>query len=349
MAHYPEVSALDYSVQFKGGQIVQNRVYVPEYAYQHSANFDHYPPTDHDFNAHPEAGPGFMALRSTLAASYWESLSMKMKYILAAAHGWDGTITTNPLPTTIPTSKLAEIKMIAPQFPSLQLLETNYLAYPGKQSDIKELVEAWQALSLGLSAWIGQAQLNSASVENCSWVWPRSPFSVYPAVKDEDLEYPDPLNSIPAAHSPTPSTRSETDSLFSESLESVPTTVKSLATQVESPSLKRARMTSPDHTTDEVPNHLQVVVHQPTPIQKWERERELREERERALGNQTPTPPTPASTPVHSNTLFIDTSNYCVDRPVRPLPLRATNAFNRRPAVFEYEFRSEWSRGRFEY
>ena len=90
---------------------------------------------------------------------------MKMKYILATAHRWDGMIATDPLPTTIPVSKLAEIQMIAPQFPNLHLLEMNYLSYPGKQSDIKELVEAWQALSLGLSMWIGQAQLNSASVE----------------------------------------------------------------------------------------------------------------------------------------------------------------------------------------
>ena len=92
--------------------------------------------------------------------------------------------------------------------------------------------------------------------ENCSCVWPLSPFSIYPAVKDEDLEYPDPLNSIPAACSPTPSAHSETNSLFSESPEPIPMTAKSLTTQAESPSLKHACVTTPDHTTREVPNHL---------------------------------------------------------------------------------------------
>ena len=50
---------LDYSIQFKDGQFVQNHVHVPEYAYQHSANFDHYPPEIHNFVLCPEEGPGF--------------------------------------------------------------------------------------------------------------------------------------------------------------------------------------------------------------------------------------------------------------------------------------------------
>ena len=343
MATYPEISAMDFSVRIENGQPVQNQVYVPKYAYQHTPNFDQYKPADEDLVPYEGIGPQRYTLRRSLANCYWETVQMKIKYILAAAHNWHGPIATGPLPTTLSKSKLAEIGMPPPLFPHTELLTINFFLAPEKPEVIRSWVDAWQAQSLNLSAWIAQARLNSINTSDSTWVWPPSLFGVHP------LGYPDDVKSDHG---------DESSSLFDKSTSSTPEEGSSRSTDLSEASspaansfhvstdprpTKRARTVSPDQE----PNHLQVVVWQPTPLQCWERERELRErewkeQQARANANQPLVPPTPSNTPIQASPSFSGMSTPSNNRPIRPLPIRATHTTSRGPLSWEYESRTVW-------
>lgn len=343
MATYPEISAVDFSVRIENGQPVQNQVYVHKYAYQHTSNFDQYKPADEALIPYEGIGPKRYTLRRSLANCYWETVQMKIKYILAAAHNWNGQTATVPLPTTLSKSKLTEIGMPPPLFPHTELLTINFFLSPEKPEVIREWVDAWQAQSLNLSAWIAQARLNSMHTENCTWVWPPSPFGVYP------LGYPDDAN---------PDQGDESGSLFDKSTSSTPEEDSPHSTDISEPSSLAANSlhisTDPRPTKrirtvslEPEPNNLQVVVWQPTPLQRWERERELREkewkeQQARVNANQPLVPPTPSNTPVQASPSLSDTAISSTDRPIHPLPIRAMHATSRGPLSWEYESRTVW-------
>ena len=93
---------------------------------------------------------------------------MKGRFILAAMHDWDGSEAIQPLPTVVSKEKLAEIHMIPPPFPPLHQLTYNFLLLPERPDAIQRRVQIWQDNSRQLTAWICQAQVNSARLPN-SW------------------------------------------------------------------------------------------------------------------------------------------------------------------------------------
>ena len=161
MAHYPEISAIDFSLRVENGRVFQNLVHVPNYAYQHTGNFDHYQLSSHDFVPCEGPGPARFVLRKGLAYSLWETVQMKVKYILAAAHNWNGQENTNPLPTTLHANKITEIGMPPPPFPDPMLLSANlFLA-----DEDPEVIRYWVKLARNLPQPLcvdheGQAQLS---------------------------------------------------------------------------------------------------------------------------------------------------------------------------------------------
>ena len=343
MATYPEVSAVDFSVCIENGQPVQNQVFVPKYAYQHTPNFDQYKPASEDFIPYEGIGPKRYTLRRGLASCYWETVHMKIKYILAAAHNWNGETATDPLPTTLSKSKLAELGMPPPLFPHTELLTINFFLAPEKQEVIRSWVDAWQAQSLNLSAWIAQARLNSINTADSTWVWPPSPFGVYPLGYPDDVksECSDEFNSI--FDKSTNSMLEGNGSHSTEASEPSTPVANTLHVSTDPRPSKRARTVSPEPEL----NNLQVVVWQPTPLQRWERERELREkewreQQARVKTNQPLVPPTPSNTPIQASPSISGTSHSSTDRPIRPLPIRATHATSRGPLSWEYESRTVW-------
>ena len=391
MAHYPEISAIDFSLRVENGRTFQNPVRVPKYAYQHTGNFDFYQPSAHDFLPCEGPGPERFVLRKGLAYSLWETVQMKVKYILAAAHNWNGQVDTHPLPTTLPEAKVTELGMPPPPFPDSTLLSINLFLADEDPEVIRNWVYLWQGISLSLSAWITKARLNSLSAANCTWVWPHSPFDINPAVDhgDTDSNDTDSLSSLftPNDHSSHPLVPG------TPTTSSVPATSLSATADPRVP--KRARSASPDLVKEPKPEDMQLVLWQPSPLQLLTRETALREGEVRAVANQPVLPPTPVNTPAVQVTapapveqtptitaeddipiLILDnhapapvpvvhdpvptteepvpgpsTVTRVFNRPMRPLPLRATHVSSHEHLVFEYESRSEVqeNRGRFGY
>lgn len=391
MAHYPEISAVDFSLRITNGRMFQNPVHVPKYAYQHTANFDHYQLSPHDFIPYEGPGPARFVLRRGLAYSLWETVQMKVKYILAAAHNWNGQVDTDPLPSTLPESKITELGMPPPPFPDPMLLSANLFLADEDPEVIRYWVRLWQGISLSLSAWIAKARLNSLNTTNCTWSWPHSPFDVHPAIDhgDSDSDDAGDLSSL--------FSDSDLDTHFPGTPTHPPATATALSATVESRVPKRARSVSPDLVKEPKPEDMQLVLWQPSPLQILTRETALREGQVRSVADQPVLPPTPVNTPAAQVTapapvdpaptstsedsipiLILDNHAPALvpavhnpvpatdvqapgpstvanvsnpDRPVRPLPLRATHISSHQHLVFEYETRSEVqeNKGRFGY
>lgn len=114
-------------------------------------------------------------------------------------------------------------------------------------------------------------------------------------------------------------------------------------------SLKRACSTTPEHASLDDTNNWHIVLWQPTPLQRWEQEKALREGFVGSDSNRPVTPPlvmppTPATTPVAVNATSARVPTPHINRPIRPLPIRATRAPHG-PFACEYVYRGGWQEG----
>ena len=345
MASYPEIMALDFTVCLVDGKPVQNPVYVPDYAFQYTANYDHYQLQPHDLLPIKVAGADLVVLRGDVAVCYWESVKMKIRHILAAAQVLDGDFTIGPLPTDLPKSKCNEIGMIPPPFPDPLHLVSNFLLKPEKPEVVKEWVQDWQRTSLMLSAWICEAKLQCNLVPDCSWYWPQSLLDIYQSNHTNKPNFGNQGFVLTQAEGKTPTVMAHTNHTTSEPQPH-----------------KRARTITPEPVSQDNPDDWHMVLWQPTPIQRWERERDLKRGFVGSDSNRPITPPTPATSPIpvitthpinspipaitpHSTNTALSHTN----RPILPLPLRLSQVINQGPFLFEYESGSKWSRGRFEF
>ncbi|KAF8490116.1 hypothetical protein JB92DRAFT_3129115 [Gautieria morchelliformis] len=130
MSTFPKISSIDFHTILLENRLVQGPVPAPSYPFQFTADFDYYKPNKFDFCFLNPPHEGMAVMRNDLASACWESLKMKTRYIMAAAHGWKGDSEEHPLPTTIPTEKLSEIGIIHPPFPPFQQLSHNFLLLP---------------------------------------------------------------------------------------------------------------------------------------------------------------------------------------------------------------------------
>ena len=189
---------------------------------------------------------------------------MKTKYILAAAHRWNGDTATSPLPTDLLDSKLEEIRMIRPALPFLHPLTFNPLLCPGSPASVFSRVAIWQERSRMLSAWIGKARLNSRLVPNCSWRWPESPVTSHH--RDDD--------SVSIGLS---STTTECDSLFHEEPATPSRAIRAYGTKPSLVPPKRSRDLSPLDTRrdGDDPSKKQLVLWRPSIRQLIEQQHAL--------------------------------------------------------------------------
>ena len=361
MAAYPPITAFDFEAHLENGELVQDLVEMPAYDFQHTAEFDFYRPTIHDYVPYPASRPDHVMLRADLAACLFETYNMKVKYVLAAAHDWNGEFTMDPLPTVLPDSKLKEIGMPAPPFPDCQLWAVNFFFKPEKISVIADWVEMWQRKSLSLSAWIYKARIKSKHVPDCSWVWPRSPYDTSTS-DDTDLSDSDEevtpfdsdeeetsLSDFNDKDSLASAVKGEIESIFEGAPESASVIAQVYSNSSQPQSLKRTRSTTPERAYLDDPNNWHVVLWQPTPLQRWEQEKALREGYVGSNSNRPVTPPpvmppTPATTPVAVNVNTASASTPHINRPIRPLPIRATRA-QHGPFACEYVYRGGWQEG----
>ena len=174
MAAFPEITARNYSVRRGLHSLYQEPILTPRYPFQYTSHFEFYPLGSRDFVYLDPPSHHFATLRSDLAVCLWESLKMKVRYVLAAARNGDCNSVFDLLVTFIPKAKLQEIDMLPPPFPPAYQLTSNPFLRPGHPAVIETWVSSWQMSLRMLTAWIAKAQANSASISNCSWSWPPS-------------------------------------------------------------------------------------------------------------------------------------------------------------------------------
>ena len=266
MANFPEVTSRDYTLRQTPNGLVQEPVSTLHFPFQHSSNFDFYRPCKFDFIYLDAPINNYAVLRNDLAHSIWESVKMKGRYIIAAAHGWDGDTATYALPTSIPDAKFKEIHMLPPPLMPNQLLAFNKLLFPERPTIICALISALQEQARMLSAWICQAKVNSSRVRNCSWTWPADPIPLFPndtLLSDTDS---DDLSS----------TTTECDSIFDEKPTLIPA-VRASHAQATLETVKRSHSPSPlDSQRDgNDPSKKQLVLWQPTVQQLLEQQHAL--------------------------------------------------------------------------
>lgn len=264
MATFPEITSINFSVRKGLHSIIQEPVSIPFHEFQFTSQFDFYRPCKSDLIYLCPPSNDYVALHNELAISIWESLKMKTKYILAAAHRWNGDIATSPLPTYLSDAKLDEIHMIRPALPFLHPLTFNPLLCPGPPATVLSRVAIWQERSRMLSAWICKARLNSQSVSGCSWRWPVAP------IPSRDLD--DDSSSMEIS-----STTTECDSLFHEEPVTPSRAIRACNTQASLLTPKRPRDSSPLDTQrdgDEA-NKRQLVLWRPTISQLLEQQHAL--------------------------------------------------------------------------
>ena len=192
---------------------------------------------------------------------------MKERYILAAAHDWNGEIASHPLPAFIPDSKFREIHMLRPAFHNSPPLSNIKLFSPAHPNAIRAWISIWQERSRMLSAWIDKAKCNIARVPNCSWKWPASPISFTP------INYSD----LVSDSEELASTTTEASSLFEGENTQSTATVHVNRAEVSTGTLKRSRESSPlDVQRDGTDaNKKQLVLWRPSLAQLLERQRAL--------------------------------------------------------------------------
>ena len=210
MAAFPEITARNYSVRRGLHTLYQEPILTPRYPFQYTSHFEFYPLGSRDFVYLDPPSHHFATLRSDLAVCLWESLKMKVRYILAAARNGDCNSVFDLLVTFVPKAKLQEIDMLPPPFPPADQLTSNPFLRPGHPAVIETRVSSWQTSSRMLTAWIAKAQANSARIPNCSWSWPPSLHSLtLPIDSDSDsgstdiasttTEFDSEVNSAPLA------------------------------------------------------------------------------------------------------------------------------------------------------
>ena len=180
MAVFPEITSHDYAIRLNQHLLEQEPVYVPLYPFQFTSNYDFYRPSKFDFIYLDPPTNNHAVLHYDLAISLWDTMRMKERYILAAAHNWDGDTATHPLPAFIPDSKFKEIHMLSPIFHHHAPLSSIKLFTPANPITICSWISIWQQYSRMLSAWIERAKVHSAHVANCSWKWPVPPTDFIP-------------------------------------------------------------------------------------------------------------------------------------------------------------------------
>ena len=179
MATFPAISDRDYSIRQGPYSLEQEPIPVPRFEFQFSSNFDFYPIGKQDF-AHLDPPYNlFATIRPDIASCLWETLKMKVRYILAAAHNGNCDAASDLLSTFISSVKLKEINMLPPPFPPAHQLTSNPFLRPGHPAIVDTWVSSWQSNSRMLAAWIAKAQENSIRTTNCTWVWPATPFSSF--------------------------------------------------------------------------------------------------------------------------------------------------------------------------
>ena len=177
MATFPVISERDYSVRPGPYLLKQEPIPLPRFEFQFSSNFDFYPVGKQDYTYLDPPYNLFATIHPDIASCLWETLKMKVRYILTAAHNGNGDATSDLLSTFISSTKLKEIGMVPPSFPPTHQLASNPFLHPGHPTVVDSWVTMWQTNSRMLAAWIAKAQVNSSRVADCTWVWPSTPFT----------------------------------------------------------------------------------------------------------------------------------------------------------------------------
>jgi hypothetical protein len=182
---------------------------------------------------------------------------MKGRYILAAAHGWDGDSANHPLPIMIPDGKLQEIHMIPLPLPPTHQLSFNVLLLPENPAIIHAWVTTWQERSRMLSAWICKVKVNSYRYPN-TWTWPVSPLAPVPFDEDQS----DSSKSMELGSTTTEDNHSLAATSFSEDTNPSSQVARTFSAHAESIPIKHARDSSPlDPQCDgDDPSKKQVVL-----------------------------------------------------------------------------------------
>ena len=233
MATFPVITALDYTVRKGPYSLEQEPIPVPRFEFQFTSNFDFYLLGKQDFVYLDPPYNHFATIRPDIASCLWETLKMKVRFILCAARYGNCDAAVDLLTTFISNAKLKEIDMLHPPFPPAHQLTSNPFLRPGHPAIVETWVSSWQATSRMLTAWIAKAQANSARISNCSWCWPASPHSLTSIV-----------DSVSEAGSTNiDSTTTELDSI----LETEPASpiARTFHARVDSSPLKRVRDSSP--------------------------------------------------------------------------------------------------------
>ena len=256
MATFPNITASDFSVRKGPRSLEQEPVPVPRFEFQFTSNFDFYPISKKDFVYLDPPCNHFATLQADIASCLWESLRMKVRYILAAARYGNCDSASDLLTSFISNAKLQEIEMLHPPFPPAHQLISNPFLRPGHPTAIDSRVLSWQNTSRMLAAWIAKAQENSARVSNHSWCWPTSPHSLTATV--------DSLSD--AGFTDIASTDTELNSISETgSAPLAPAVLASHARATLVP-LKRTRDSPPDDSTrdGDDPNKKQLVLWRPS-------------------------------------------------------------------------------------
>ena len=266
MATFPHITARDYAVRQGPHSLEQEPIPTPRYEFQFTSNFDFYPSGKQDFAYLDPPYNNFATVRSDIASCLWESLKMKVRFVLAAARNGNCDSASDLLMTFISNAKLQEINMIHPPFPPAHQLTSNPFLRPGHPTVVETWVLSWQTTSRMLTTWIAQAQKNSSRVPTCSWRWPAPHLSLTPiADSSSDAESTD-----------IASTATEFSSI--SEIESVPSSQAVLASHVHATlvSPKRSRNSSPvDSQRDRDGPKKQLVLWRPSIGKLLEEQRAL--------------------------------------------------------------------------
>lgn len=180
MATFAPVTALDYAKDRTDSIRPQVPVELGEFNHQYTSDFGQYRMCMHDLDRIDTVGGPTYYIRAELAACVWETVRMKVRYILAAAHNWRGDVNTEPLPTDLPKEKCDELSMGMPPIPAGRHLHFNFLKLHDKPEVLFARVESWQQIGHQLTAWIDKAKERTDRIEYTTWHWPEEPSEPVP-------------------------------------------------------------------------------------------------------------------------------------------------------------------------
>ena len=293
MATFPTISERDYSIRQGPYSLEQEPIPVPRFEFQFSSNFDFYPVGKQDFTYLDPPYNLFATIRPDIASCLWETLKMKIRYILTAARNGNSNAASDLLTTFISSAKLKEIDMLPPPFPPAHQLASNPFLRPGHPAIVDTWVTSWQSNSRMLAAWIAKAQENSIHVTDCTWVWPATPFS----------SFSDSRSIVDTESEDLTSTAAELDSPPVENPTLPSSITRSLHVQASMDAVKRPRDHSPlDSKRDgDDASKKQLVLWRPS-IQQLLEARQILSTGEVASGQSiSSTPRVPPSSPVFAS------------------------------------------------